>query len=203
MSPLDNRPQTCGMALKEWAGICQALVSGQQAILLRKGGISEAPTGFRPEHPWFWLFPTHLHESEQLLRPPLVPLPDPTSSSRPGDLSITDPNRVPLQALAHAGSVWWVDQLDSLKRLADLHFWTDETVEKRFHYRKPGLWVMGVRVFIRSQPVWFDVTRDQHGCKSWVPLESPLETGDLSPVVGDQEFGQRMALVEARLSGDR
>jgi hypothetical protein len=39
-----------GVALKEWAVICQALAEGRQTILLRKGGIAEPGGAFRVEH---------------------------------------------------------------------------------------------------------------------------------------------------------
>src|SRR4051794_27585132 len=61
-------PATCGVAFKEWAGVCDALEDGRQSLILRKGGIDEGPSGFVPEHPAFWLYPTRRHEGEQGLR---------------------------------------------------------------------------------------------------------------------------------------
>ena len=66
-------PDSCAVAFKEWAGVCDALSSGRQSLILRKGGVSEGPGGFRPEHPAFWLYPTHVHEAEQGLRTPSGP----------------------------------------------------------------------------------------------------------------------------------
>src|SRR6516164_4165918 len=51
-------------ALKEWAVICRALGEGRQAILLRKGGITESEGEFRLEHRRFWLYPTYLHQQQ-------------------------------------------------------------------------------------------------------------------------------------------
>ena len=47
------------IALKEWAVICDLLLAGEQAILLRKGGVHEGtgPGQFRLEHDRFALFP--------------------------------------------------------------------------------------------------------------------------------------------------
>ena len=36
-------PGWCAVAFKEWAGVCDALLQGRQAIIIRKGGISEGP----------------------------------------------------------------------------------------------------------------------------------------------------------------
>src|SRR5690242_14612220 len=65
-----SRPlrKACGVAFKEWAGVCAALATGRQSLILRKGGIAEGPEGFAPEHTSFWLYPTHVHEAEQGLR---------------------------------------------------------------------------------------------------------------------------------------
>ena len=52
------------IALKEWAVICDLLVAGEQAILLRKGGIEEAegPGRFRLKVRRFVLFPAWMHQ---------------------------------------------------------------------------------------------------------------------------------------------
>src|SRR4051812_32337221 len=54
---------------KEWAVICQALATGRQAVILRKGGIAEEGGVFRPEHARFWLLPTYLHQNADGLKP--------------------------------------------------------------------------------------------------------------------------------------
>ena len=49
-------------ALKEWAIVVDALIRGEQIIVLRKGGISEGPGGFKVDQPEFLLFPTLFHQ---------------------------------------------------------------------------------------------------------------------------------------------
>ena len=63
-------PESCAVAFKEWAGVCDALIEGRQTIIIRKGGISEGagPGVFVPEHAEFWLYPTWVHQAEQGLR---------------------------------------------------------------------------------------------------------------------------------------
>ena len=64
------------IGFKEWALICDALGSGRQSIILRKGGIAEGREGFRFQHPDFLLFPTLFHEQVAKLKlPPETPLP--------------------------------------------------------------------------------------------------------------------------------
>src|SRR5271163_3110147 len=50
------------IGFKEWTLICEALGSGAQSIILRKGGIAEGRAGFRFQHDEFFLFPTLFHE---------------------------------------------------------------------------------------------------------------------------------------------
>jgi hypothetical protein len=174
-------PPFCGVAFKEWAGICAALLDGRQSLILRKGGIDEEDGEFRPEHPAFWLYPTHLHEKQQGLR-----------DERSPDLGHPPPGMLDLPGLVSVEGVIWVDRLEQLDTLTDLHVWTAETIEKRFHYRKPGLWVLGVEVFRADRPRRIVVTPEQAGCRSWVPLEEPPSTEGLVPTLDESTLSGRM-----------
>ena len=44
------------IGFKEWAVVCEALGSGRQSIILRKGGIAEGREGFSFKHREFFLF---------------------------------------------------------------------------------------------------------------------------------------------------
>src|SRR3954449_6926532 len=67
-------------ALKEWASVIAALASGQQIVLLRKGGIVEAKRGFELLHPEFLMFPTFEHQHADWLKPEFKALAQPPSS---------------------------------------------------------------------------------------------------------------------------
>ncbi|WP_406695698.1 DUF1802 family protein [Singulisphaera sp. Ch08] len=189
----DSWPLSCGTAFKEWAGVCEALTAGRQSLILRKGGIAEGPGGFVPEHRWFWLYPTHVHEAEQGLRVPR----DPTLvSSAAADV-------VEVRSLVETGPIGWVDRIDRLADLEELHVWNEATLDRRFHYRKPGLWVLGVRVYRREEPWLVPVTHEHAGCKTWVPLDPALETDGVVPVLGDQEYHQVMDHIRTTLNNAR
>jgi hypothetical protein len=180
----DRLPDACAVAFKEWAGVCRALLSGRQSLILRKGGIEEGPGDFRPEHDAYWLYPTRVHQAEQGLKPGTdVPADDETE---PPDGTIG------LRGLAVVAGVVSIDDPARLPALDGLHVWTPETVEKRFHYRRPGLWVLGVRVFRRDTPIRLAVTPEQAGCKSWVHLDPALSTAGLAPVLNDAEFRDQL-----------
>jgi hypothetical protein len=123
-------PETCAIAFKEWAGVCRALGSGRQALVVRKGGVSEGPGGFTPDHATFWLWPTTLHQDEQGLKPWARAVAATRGES-------DDSALVPLGVLLEVESVRLVTDLDRLLSLDDLHAWTEATIRKRFAYRAP------------------------------------------------------------------
>lgn len=190
MRPVDSWPLSCGTAFKEWAGVCEALTDGRQSLILRKGGIAEGPGGFVPEHPLFWLYPTRVHEAEQGLRVPRDPV----------LVSDASAEVVEVRTLVETGPIWWVDRGDQLAELEELHVWNEETVERRFQYRKPGLWVLGVRVYRRGEPWLVRVTTEHAGCKTWVSLDPPLDTDGVVPVLGDQEYHRVMDQLRSLLN---
>jgi hypothetical protein len=167
--------QACSIALKEWAGVCDALACGRQTVIIRKGGISEStgPGGFAPEHAEFWLYPTWVHQAEQGLRPFECP-----SIHAPGH-----DGSVPIRAMVRVEHCAYVEHEETLRSLGDFHVFTDETIRKRFHYRRPGLWVLGVRVWTGGPGFALNPTPEQAGCKSWVFLDEPLATTGLAPVI--------------------
>ena len=180
-------PETCAFAFKEWAGVCAALESGRQSVILRKGGIEEGPGGFVPDHEAFWLYPTRVHQTQQGLKHP-----DPPDEHTPE-------GKVRLRALAVVRRVERVESLETLQTLDDLHVWTAETVEARFRYRAPGLWVLGVRVYRTAQPFEIEVTPEHAGCKTWVPLDPPLSTRGATLVLRDDAFRDELRRLDARL----
>ena len=184
-------PQTCGVGFKEWSGVCDALAEGVQTLILRKGGIAEGAGGFTPEHPCFWLYPTHVHEVQQGLRTQVAGL-------APGP-SVDPAGTVALRALAAVETVRRIDREDELDALEDFHVWTSETVHKRFRYRSPGLWALVVRVFTRARPTTLIATPEQLGCKTWVDLDPPPPTSDLAPALDDEAWRRRREALPAVL----
>jgi hypothetical protein len=181
-------PGACAVAFKEWEGVCDALERGDQAIILRKGGIEEGPGGFVPEHPVFWLYPTRVHQAQQGLKP---------GAGRPAEPA--HEGAVAIRALAVVELIGLIDRPELLPELDDLHVWTQETVEKRFSYKRPGLWVLGVRVFRRPVSAVLPVTPEHAGCKTWVPLDRPLPTQGATPVLDAGAFRARMDRLNAVL----
>ncbi len=187
-------PDVCSIAFKEWEGVCRALARGRQSLILRKGGIDEGPAGFAPEHSTFWLYPTKVHQAEQGLKPEVA------EPSAPLDIPS---GMIPIDTMA---VVEWIERIESLESLSALdrfHVWTRETIEKRFYYRTPGLWVLGVRIYCLREPVPIEITPEHAGCKTWVPLDHAIEKSSLTPVLDDSAFRAEVAAIRAALSSAR
>lgn len=168
---------------KEWAIICQALGSGQQSIILRKGGIAEGRDGFRFQHERFFLFPTLFHEQiSKTILPTSTPLP----SHQAGTICIT-----------HLAKAEWsslITDLDKAKSLAPFHIWNEQVVEDRFNYDDTkGINLAFVRIYKLSRPWSFPEEPKHGGCRSWVEL--PELPGDIKliPVFDDATHAAREA----------
>jgi len=166
-------------ALKEWAVICDALAAGRQAILFRKGGIHEGPDGFRPEHSGFWLFPTGFHQSVDGVRPEF-------RVAAAGILQQPrEPGLIPLQFFSTIRSVHWIEEESHLAKLQPFHVQTEEALARRFHYRRPGVFVLVVETRQLPEPVIVPNDPRYDGCHSWVMLNSPQPVDRLLPVRED------------------
>jgi hypothetical protein len=177
------------IGFKEWTLICEALGSGAQSIILRKGGIAEGREGFRFQHDEFFLFPTLFHEQVAKLKlPPETPLP----ASSEGRIAIDYRVRVE-----------WTQNLTDLsivRRLAPFHLWRDEVIEERFHYdEKEGVSLAFTRVEKLSAPFVFPESPRYGGCRSWVTLPDPPSELAATAVLGDAAHREREAQIRALL----
>jgi hypothetical protein len=181
-------------AFKEWAVICQALATGRQAFILRKGGIAEAGSTFHPDHKRFWLYPTYVHQQEHGIKPEEMKLIKEVEKDRPPR------GIVRLAHFVEVPGIYHVNDLAPLLMLNHLHLWTEETVRQRFAYKHPGLYVLPARVY--KMPRTFDLieTPAYAGCKSWVELEQDLPTEGAVPVLDDDAFREVLRKLDAVLN---
>ena len=176
-------PQTLNVALKEWATVCRAHEQGRQILLLRKGGIYESAGEFEVEHREFLLFPTFLHQNLNMLKP----------VDQEGFVAhAAEPAEI---AIASAGVVTDIIELKSRRQMNaidDEHVWTAPLLDMRFNYRPENpLYLLLVRAYRLHAPVTVANTPAYAGCKSWVPLTQPIETGDAQPVLDEAHYDAR------------
>lgn len=166
-------------AFKEWAVICKALAEGKQALILRNGGVAE---DFQLAQTRFWLFPTCTHQQRDGIRPEARALLEQAEAERPPS------GVVRISHFAEVTGVYHVHELAPALCLAHLHLWSDETVEKRFTYRAPGIYVMPVRVYRAAQEYELADSTYYEGCRSWVELDRDLPTDGAVSVISDQDM---------------
>jgi len=172
--------------------VCDALGSGEQSVILRKGGIHEGGGGFSFDHDQFALFPTLFHEQEQQLR---------TSSTidrhsgqaveyQPGD-------EVVIRFWATLGPVWNLGTWETIKKLESFHIWKSATIRERFDWSKspagsPGIKMALVRICRLGQPWKIKYQRNHGGCRSWLKLpEIPQALWEnREPVLNEDEFSR-------------
>ena len=174
------------IAFKEWAVVCAALGSGRQTIILRKGGIDEGRDGFRVDHNEFWLLPTRFHQDPSQLTPDAQPLWQEIQRTQPASETFL------INWYAVVQSVFELRSESDVQRLAGLHILSAETIQQRFHYRRPGLFVLSVRTYRIPAP--YEVADSPYiaGCKSWVELPKPLSTTAAAPVLDDTAYAQQL-----------
>ena len=180
-------PALLPTALKEWATVCHALETGRQMLLLRKGGIYEAAGEFEVENRQFLLFPTYLHQNLKMLKPEAHAGFEPHGA---------EPRHVRLSSAAEVTDVIQLRSRGQMDALDAEHVWTAPLIDMRFNYRPENpLYLLLVRAYRLRQPVTVENTPAYAGCKSWVPLDRPVETADALPALDDERYGVRRDLI--------
>ena len=180
-------------ALKEWASICKALALGRQMVILRKGGIDEASGQFTLDHQRFWLYPTFLHQKIDGLHPESAFCYHLSLLGKPAE------GQVRLTHFASVTAAYELHDMVGAYKLQPYHCWSQEAVESRFNYRRPGLQALVVRVYRSQRMHEIAETPAYAGCKSWVELDHPLSTDGAVPVVDDSAFEAQSKMIEATL----
>ena len=183
------------VALKEWAIVDQWLGSGQQVVLLRKGGIHEQRGQFEVEHREFFLFPTYVHQKGEDLVPAVQGEFQALAAAAPRDRTVT------LRHYAVVEEVVKVTSVEPLQALAPEHILSWPAVEGRFWYRnRPGLHVLLLRAYRLPRPLALPNLPAYDGCVSWVDLAEALPTAGCAPVLDEAEFARKAAAVRRLLA---
>lgn len=164
--------------LKEWSTVIGALESGEQTVLLRKGGIMETASGFRVESRRFLLYPTWEHQGPENIREPFRRHLD---RPRPAEGANT------ISSYAEVLGEADVSSDDVIRRLEPFHIWSPGYVaaRRRWQPQRP-IKAVFIRAF-RTGPVSVPVLPEYAGCKSWLDVEADLPPGE--PVVPDTKSG--------------
>jgi len=179
-------------AFKEWQVICDALATGRQSILLRKGGIHEGRDGFSFAYDSFFLFPTKFHAQLDQVREGEF---SPEKEWQVGDV---------LEITHHAEALFAVTLQDwkAVQALFPYHIYTEETLKERFDWEGKGMssgsiHMAFVRVVKLEKPWKLKYEKGFGGCRSWLEMPEPPQ-GTLEnavPVMGQDTFATLYAKI--------
>jgi hypothetical protein len=180
-------------ALKEWAVTCDALLAGEQVLIVRKGGIGEKK--FELPHPRFFLFPTYAHQ-----RPVLV---KPEYRDRFGDTldRRDEPALLPLVGFAEIAAGYPIEDRAALEAIDHLHILEPSYAAERLRWRpKQPLWAIVLRVWRVDPAPVLAVTEEHGGCVSWVDLPPDIARPEGTPALDETAFAGAAAAVADALA---
>jgi hypothetical protein len=89
----------------------------------------------------------------------------------------------------------------TMDALDDQYIWGPKLIDMRFNYRPENpLYLLLVRAYRLESVEIITNTPAYAGCKSWVPLDRPVETKDATPVLDDAEYSHRTRMIVQRLA---
>ncbi|HLB33216.1 MAG: hypothetical protein A3F67_04115 [Verrucomicrobia bacterium RIFCSPHIGHO2_12_FULL_41_10] len=182
---------TITFAFKEWSLVCEALGSGHQSILLRKGGITEGKMGFGFEHEQFLLFPTWFHGQIEK-----------TCWDGASAVANEAPDSLTLEYVAVIEWSGFVTDREKLTHLKELHILHESVLDERFSYDagdgKKGVHVAFVRVYRMEPPATLPMEKRFGGCRSWIKLPE-ITLNPLVSVLSDEEHENRRRVLHKAL----
>ena len=167
----DARQSGGVIAFKEWEVVCEALATGRQTVILRKGGIHEGREGFAWKHERFVLFPTRFHAQREGVKAEdwLKLGGEAISEWQEGDI-------VPIRWECVVTQAVTLENWEDVMALHDQHIWTEEVVRERFEWEMKsmkGLSLHAAFVEVREISDSLSIVyskRCHGGCRSWLEL---------------------------------
>lgn len=184
---------TLNIALKEWSATINALASGDQIFLLRKGGIREPNRRFELPARRFLLYPTQFHEADRLLKPEFHQLLDADRSS--------SKDQVVFRAWAEVAEVVPIDSAEHFASLSGHHVWTEEFIAKRIAWKpRHAADLIILRTHRLDSPSTMTVEPYHRGCKSWVDVDPPIDAARSTPALPNRDWEHRVREISSLLS---
>ena len=182
------------VAFKEWAIVEDALATGRQILIFRKGGISEGKGGFKPERDRFLIFPTLFHQQREAVVE--------EAQRRYDEIVSTFPPASTLRVRHYCEITDWreVKSLEMARRLDAFHIWRPNVIEERFDWgRQKLIFAMLVRTHRLPEAVELPMSPAYGGCKSWIELERDVDITGAIPALADETYTQQANQIRAVL----
>jgi hypothetical protein len=132
------------------------------------------------ENPQFLLFPTYLHQKLTMLKP----------EAHEGFEAVgAEPSEVRISAAGVVSDIIQLRSRAQMDAIEDEHVWAKPLIDMRFGYKPENpLYLLLVRAYRLLQPIVMANTPAYAGCKSWVPMDQPISTGDAGAVLDDVKY---------------
>ena len=180
------------VAFKEWHVICDALLNGEQSIILRKGGIAEGREGFAFQHSAFLLFPTFFHSQYDGVRKE-VPM---ESRQNPEE----DRQTVQFSGYCRIEGHAVISDWDEVERLEPFHIWQPSLLRERFDYgNQSALHLAVVKTYRFVHPLQILYEKRYGGCRSWVPTPTK-ELPEATNVLDSDAWSTTSSAIANKLS---
>ena len=171
-------------SLKEWATVIGALESGDQTILLRKGGILDTASGFKLESEKFLLFPTAEHQSHANIKEQFHGYLE-KAKALPGTdehARITSYAEVLAEEDTSSGK--------TIGALSKFHIWSKSYIDERIKWKaQRPMKVLFLRAY-KIPEMTIPLKQEYQGCKSWIDINEDIPDG--RPVLSDAETESRL-----------
>jgi hypothetical protein len=163
-------------ALKEWASVIEALESGDQVVLIRKGGLADQTFGVEASR--FYLFPTNYH-----------------------DAGGGEPSHVRITHWAEVVKTWQIRDSELLPRLEALTILDRDAIDTRYRFRPDqAINVIAVRAYRLAKPADVAMKAEYAGCKSWVSVDEEVDIDGSLPALREDEMQSRITAIDALLT---
>ena len=182
------------IALKEWAVTLDALASGEQILLMRKGGIHEESKDFRIIHDEFLLYPTYEHQRPELLKQPYQENLKALLNAK------RDESSIQFSKWASVHEVLEISDQSKIDCLNDFHIWTDEYAQGRLNWKPMvPLSIILVRVYDLEATTSVPFIPEYQGCTSWVDIIPEVNMENKTPVLSDTAFALKVKEIKEAL----
>ena len=128
--------------------------------------------------------PTRFHQEPSQLTPDAQPL------WRQVQSELLPPGKFRIDLYAVVQDVLEVDHFAKLQQLAGEHILSQPTVEQRFNYRYPGLFVLVVRIHRIPVEVEIETLPTSRAAKAGWSFRYAISTNQACPILADADFAR-------------
>jgi hypothetical protein len=157
------------IGFKEWKVVCEAIASGRQDVIFRKGGIHEGKAGFSFKHSEFYLFPTLFHAQTDFV----------TEGEALKTTEWQNGDKVQIECFCRAVKALTLTNWEDVLAYQERHIWTEQTIRERFDWEGKGMatgsiHVAELEVFRLERPFLLEYAPKYGGCRSWIDLPDEI-----------------------------